>query len=161
MTEQGSYRDGYVTAQLHGQAADLHYSSFMGDTGPGEFGTTIRSAREAKGWTQDDLAKESGTSRPTINRYEQGKTQTPEPDKARAIFKALDLDPRRIPVLLGYVTAREMGLPAELPRVLSAPIEEVVRILQNPDVPDAVKREWVEYLRFRSPRAAGPERRAG
>jgi ribosome-binding protein aMBF1 (putative translation factor) len=34
------------------------------------FGALVRSAREAKGWTQDELAEESGISRTTISRWE-------------------------------------------------------------------------------------------
>jgi hypothetical protein len=48
---------------------------------------------------------------------------SPEPATARAIFRALKLDPHMIPVLLGYVTAEEMELqpPSISPMELHCP----------------------------------------
>ncbi|TDC25948.1 XRE family transcriptional regulator, partial [Micromonospora sp. 15K316] len=73
----------------------------------------IRDARTELGWTQDELATASGVSRPTIQRYENAKTSTPEFELVRAIVVALNVDPREIPVALGLVTRDEMGLPPE------------------------------------------------
>lgn len=38
----------------------------------GELGNTLRAAREAKGWTQAELAAAIGVSRKTINTVENG-----------------------------------------------------------------------------------------
>jgi transcriptional regulator with XRE-family HTH domain len=114
------------------------------------FARVIRHAREQRGWNQEELADAAGVSRPTVQRYEGGKTATPDAETSRRIFRALDLDPRLIPVVLGYVTAEEMGLPAEQPRVFSATVEEAIRILEDPRVPAVQKAEWLEFLRFRT-----------
>lgn len=114
------------------------------------FARVVRQAREQRGWHQDQLADAAGVSRPTIQRWETGKTGTPDPENARRVFQALGLDPRLIPVVLGYVTAEEMGVPAEPPRVFNPSIEEVIRILESPEVAPSVKAEWVEFLRYRA-----------
>jgi transcriptional regulator with XRE-family HTH domain len=150
---------GHVTSLLHGGVSDLLYSRVMTDEERllGQdvdalrlFGALIRRTREGYGWSQDDLAERASVSRPTINRYEQAKTRTPDPQTARRIFKTLRLDPRRVPVILGYVTAEEVGLEPEPPRVFTESVEEAIRILQDPTVDPATKEEWVAFLRFRS-----------
>lgn len=114
------------------------------------FADLIATTRERRGWTQDDLAERAGVSRPTINRYEQAKTRTPDPETARRIFAALNLDPRRIPVLLGYVTEEEMGLPPEASHMFHATTEDAIAILEDPNVDSRTKAEWVRYLRIRA-----------
>ncbi len=147
---------GYVTVPIRNGVSDLHYHLTMTiDPDPADeplrrFATLIRETREYRGWSQDDLAERAGVSRPTINRYEQAKTRTPDPDTARAIFAALRLDARRIPVLLGYVTEEEMGLPADGARMFHATTEEAIAILEDPTVDPRKKAEWVEFLRFRA-----------
>lgn len=123
------------------------------------FAALIRDAREYRGWSQDDLAERSGVSRPTIQRYEQGKTRTPDPETTRALFMALKIDLRRIPVVLGYVTEEELGLPPEAPRLFHATTEEVIEILEDPKIDPRTKAEWLEFLRFRAARDAKQDRR--
>lgn len=151
MLSSGSHQTGYVTPVIRDHVSDLHYPAYMPAEEPLQrFATLIRETREKLGWTQDDLADKSGVSRPTIQRYEQGKTRTPEPETVRSLFLAMRLDPKRIPVILGYVTAEEMGLPPEAPRRFDPSVEEVIAILENPSVDPAQKAEWVEYLRYRT-----------
>lgn len=127
-----------------------------------QFARTVRDAREQRGWNQDDLADKAGVSRPTIQRIETAKTGTPNPDTARRIFQALGLDPRLIPVILGYATAEELGLPPQLPRVFTPTIERAIAILEDPGVPAAAKEEWVEFLAFRAAQTStDTPRRAG
>jgi transcriptional regulator with XRE-family HTH domain len=118
------------------------------------FAQVVREAREQRGWTQDQLAEAAGVARPTIQRWETGKTGTPEPDNARRVFLALGLDPRLIPVILGYATPDEMGLPARMPRVFTPTIERAIAILEDPKVPAAAKEEWVAFLAFRAAQEA-------
>lgn len=152
MSNMRPNQDRYVTTLIQDHADELHYREPVpsDETALRRLADTIRDGRERMSWTQDDLAAASGVSRPTIQRYEQAKTQTPEADKIRALFLALKLDPRRIPVILGYVTAGEMGLPAEPARVFDRSIEDVIEILQDPTVDPTQKAEWVEYLRYRA-----------
>lgn len=75
-------------------------------------------------------------------RWETAKTGTPDLENARRTFIALGLDPRLIPVLLGYVTAEEMGAPAAVPRVFAPMVEDAIRILERPRVPSVVAAEW-------------------
>jgi hypothetical protein len=77
----------------------------------------------------------------------------------RKVFAALGIDPREAPVLLGFVTREEMGLPPEPPRQFDVTTEEVISILEDPNVSDTEKREWVAYLRFRTQRAEQQPRR--
>lgn len=116
------------------------------------FAQAIRTARAQKGWTQDDLVEESGVSAPTIKRWEGGNSERPEPELVRRVFRALGLDPREAAVILGYVTREEMGLPQEPPRRFSVTVEQVIAILEDPEVPDREKEEWVRYLQFRTGR---------
>lgn len=135
MLNDEPYQHRYELPVVSDHGPDLHYPHYM----PGEepvqrFADVIRDAREDMGWSQDDLAEKASVSRPTINRYETGKTRTPDPETARRIFIAMRMDPRRIPVLLGYVTAEEMGLPPDGPRRFNTTIEEVIDILEDPAV---------------------------
>jgi transcriptional regulator with XRE-family HTH domain len=112
----------------------------------------IRTTRLDRGWGQEELANASGVSRPTIQRYEQRKTAVPAPQQLRSIFKALDLDPRRIPVILGYTTASEMGLPPESGGVADVDdvgVRDIIDTLQDPNVDPRDKADLVALLRFR------------
>jgi UDP-N-acetylglucosamine 1-carboxyvinyltransferase len=58
-----------------------------------EFGALARAAREAKGWSQADLASRVGLSPVQISRIESGKRGMSDKVVAR-IVRALDLDPQ-------------------------------------------------------------------
>jgi len=158
------YQAGHVSGLIHNGYAGL-VTDQPETAGPDpkiQFARVVRDARERRGLNQDELADKAGVSRPTIQRIETAKTGTPNPDTARRIFQALGLDPRLIPVILGYATADEMGLPPEMPRVFTPTIERAIAILEDPNVPAATKAEWVEFLAFRAgqtstdaPRKAG------
>jgi len=156
MRQSTVYQAGYVTPLIRDEVSELHYRVGMTDVGrrdaapSSRFAELIQLTREQRGWTQDELADRAGVSRPTINRYEQAKTRTPDPETARRIFVALKLDPRRIPVLLGYVTEEEMGLPPEPSRTFHATTEDAIAILEDPAVDSRVKAEWVRYLQIRT-----------
>jgi transcriptional regulator with XRE-family HTH domain len=118
------------------------------------FARVVREAREQRDWTQDELAEKAGVTRPTIQRWETAKTGTPDPVNARRVFLALGLDPRLIPVILGYVTEQEMGLPPTPARVFAPTVEQAIRLLEDPGIPSAAKRELVEFLQFRADQSA-------
>lgn len=149
MTVRARYQGRYVTAPLHDRWPDQHYRAGMPveESAIMRLAHAIKTAREDQGWTQHDLAKEAGVSRPTVQRYETGKSRFPEPEQVRRIFRALRLDPREIPVILGLVTRDEMGLPPEPARRFSATTEEIIKLLEDPDVSEEEKRAWVEVLR--------------
>jgi transcriptional regulator with XRE-family HTH domain len=169
MATNGAHQIRYVAALLHDTGPDQHYRAGMPmeESAIRRLAHAIRTAREARGWTQPDLARESGVSRPTVQRYENAKIPSPEPDPVRRIFKALDLDPREIPVILGLVTRDEMGLPPVAPvRRFSATTEQLIELLEDPDVSDAEKLALVELLRARrrhpaAVRDLGGSRKAG
>ncbi|GAA0493805.1 hypothetical protein Ade02nite_21110 [Paractinoplanes deccanensis] len=125
----------------------------MPDEGAIRLGQAIREARNQRGWTQAELAAAAGTSVPTINRCENAKTAT-KPPIARALFDALGLDPRSLPVLLGYVTAEEMAAPV---RVLDPITEQVVTLLIDPEVSPTLADEVLAFARFRQRESAPPD----
>lgn len=55
-------------------------------------GARIRAAREAKGWSQVDLAAHLGLTTTTISRWERG-SSTPQRRGLRALSRALDRAP--------------------------------------------------------------------
>ena len=169
------YLGSHISGVMSRRASDLSYPARV-DVTPAvgdiedprlRFARVVRDARKQRGWKQEDLAAHAGVSVPTIQRWETGKTGTPDPENARKVFHALGLDSRWIPVLLGYITAEEMGLPPEPPRVFSPDIESVIRTLEDDTVPIAVKRQWMRFLEILAadevlPREDGTEhRRAG
>lgn len=124
----------------------IGYLGIMVDARPGiSFADLVADGRRSKGWTQDDLERESGVSRATLSRWERGLADRPEAEHVRAVCRALDIDPRRAAVALGYLTQEEVsgtsgGLPGDL--------EEILAILQDPAVPDSAKVEWKNYLKY-------------
>lgn len=61
----------------------------------------VRELREAKGWTQAQLAEAAGIARvPTISDYESGRIQRPDLETLDRIAKALGVDP-------GFLLVRE------------------------------------------------------
>ena len=135
-------RVGYASAVTHEQPPVPEEKPHQ------RFARILREARNQRGWTQEQLAVAAGVSTPTVQRYEYGKTTTPDPDSARRIFRALDLDPRIIPVVLGYITAEEMGLPPDFMRQFDPRIAAVIAALEDSTVPDYLKDQWVDYLNF-------------
>lgn len=73
------------------------------------FASLLITARQRRGWTQDQLVKNTGISRSTIIRWESGEAARPDPDHVRAVCTALDIDQRDALVALGYLTAEEVS----------------------------------------------------
>jgi transcriptional regulator with XRE-family HTH domain len=56
------------------------------------YGDRIREAREARGWTQDDLAEHSGVPRRTIQEIEAGRVRKPQRATDLKLRQVLDLE---------------------------------------------------------------------
>lgn len=56
------------------------------------FGDTIREAREARGWTQDELAQNSGVPKRTVQEIENGRVKRPQRATDLKLRQALDLE---------------------------------------------------------------------
>ncbi len=109
------------------------------------FGQLIARARNAKGWTQGDLADASGISRPTISRWERDAMNgTAEPETVRSLCAALDIDPRQAAVSLGYLTADEIAPAAPLP----AKLQQLLDVPEGPRLTKDEVDQWVAYLLY-------------
>jgi transcriptional regulator with XRE-family HTH domain len=127
------------------ETQQIRYLGIMGDAEPGtSFATLIANARRVKGWTQDDLERESGVSRATLSRWERGLSDRPEPEHVRAVCKALGIDPRRAAVSLGYLTEEEIRERGSL----SVELEEILTMIEDPSMPPAARAEWIRYLKY-------------
>lgn len=124
-----------------------------------KFADLIRDARAVRGWTQDQLVAESGVPKSTLVRWEGGRAERPDPDQVRALSRALGIDPRRAAVALGYLTQEELDR-SDSGALLDPQMLKVIRILEDPSVPAAAKREWVDYLVYLKDRSQG-HRNAG
>ena len=54
-------------------------------------GNWLLQERRKRRWSQAELARRAGVSRPTISNYESGKTQNPNPDVIQAIARILEI----------------------------------------------------------------------
>lgn len=127
--------------------AAISYSCAMSGAIPGEtFGDLISNARKAKQWSQEDLERASGVSRSTISRWERNQADRPEPEHIRSACRALDIDPRRAAVALGYLSAEEVGFTSPTGPPVDPEIEEALNLL--PRIPADKRGEWIDYLRY-------------
>lgn len=53
----------------------------------------VRAMREAKGWSQGELAERAGVTRATVNRIEMGRTRSIDLDTLEKLARALDVAP--------------------------------------------------------------------
>lgn len=102
------------------------------------FGQLLKSAREQLGWSQEELAEKARVGRATVQRYELGKTATPDPVSVRAILKTLGIHPGQGPIALGFVTPDELELPPT-PPPLDPVLARAKKLLDDPAIPDRAK----------------------
>jgi transcriptional regulator with XRE-family HTH domain len=135
-----------------------HYAHLAGSGGPGirylcvmsdaesgiTFAQLIATARRARGWSQEELETASGVSRSTLSRWERGQADRPEPEHVRAVCKALGIDPRYAAVSLGFLTEDEIRERGSL----SAELEEILTIIQDPALPQSAREGWIRYLKY-------------
>ncbi len=79
------------------------------------FGQRVRSLREAKRWTQEDLATNSGLSRSYISRLELGDIALPRNDKLGRLARALGTSNEDLLEAAGYMSAPSGESDAALP----------------------------------------------
>lgn len=139
----------------------ITYSHVMYDVAPPEtFADLVRTRREAKGWSQEqlELATEQLGERvsiSTISRWERGQAGRPEPSHVRVACRALDIDPRRAAVALGYLTSEEVD--SRMPPDLDPQVQQVLNMLEDPALPSNERQQWIAYLKFLYDRARGRE----
>ncbi|WP_341720018.1 helix-turn-helix domain-containing protein [Micromonospora sp. FIMYZ51] len=135
----------------------LHYRDAMqpDEAGVKRLGALIRRTREERGWTQKDLAEESGVSVESIKRYENGKIPEPKRGNVRAVIAALKIHPSRVPIALGLTTSDELDLP---PQPTRRPI--VQRIIDAVEDPNITDRELDAIAALLEARRQPPARRA-
>ena len=78
------------------------------------FGEAVRAAREARGWTQRDLALCAGVSQRAVSSWERGVSEPPDATK-RAVAEALHLPPDVVPPGMARREPSGGALLAELP----------------------------------------------
>lgn len=91
------------------------------------FGRAVAEARDARGWTQDELAERAGVSQSNVSGWEQGKW-TPDPDAVFTVERALRLAPGTLSVHLGYVPAKELDRAVDVEAaILTSSLDELDR----------------------------------
>ncbi len=133
-----------MSSLTHDSEGALSYGCRVRDVGKVQgvsFGTWIRSARLAKGWTQEQFMAEADLSKSTVNRWENNKG-IGSVDTLRRGVLALGLDPREASVRIGLVAPDEWDRPAKGP-AMPEPIENVVGLLADERVPPGDRKELV------------------
>ncbi|MEO8287421.1 MAG: helix-turn-helix transcriptional regulator [Chloroflexota bacterium] len=75
----------------------------------------IRELRQVMGWTQQDLAEQSGLSRSYVSRLEMGDIALPSSERLRALSSALGAAPDDLLQAAGYIDAPSNG--TDLPEI--------------------------------------------
>jgi transcriptional regulator with XRE-family HTH domain len=126
---------------------------------------SLTDARSTQGWNGSEVARRTGLSRQTINRWLRGEwSSDPEPARVVAFCEALGISPTKAFGVLGWDrSAAARPVPqAPLPP-MDPDVEALLRRLVDPSVSDAEKyhmRETIRYLAYRpSPPESGEERR--
>lgn len=66
-----------------------------------QLGTLITRARERKGWSIRQLARETAADPAWVLKVERGNSRSPEPELLTKLADALDLDPKRLDRITG------------------------------------------------------------
>lgn len=76
-------------------------------------GWALRTLREGRGWTQDDLAAEAGTSAQVISRLESGKLLTLTPERLEELVERMGYPPEALEEVLFSLARARSPRPAE------------------------------------------------
>lgn len=131
------------------------------------FATFVRKAladaRSTRMWNGSEVARRTGVSRQTINRWVRGDwTNDPEPARVVAFCDGLGIDPPVAFGILGWDRSAP-ARPAPSPLPMDPDIEALLRRLLDPAVSESEKyhiRETVRYLAYRPPIPEDHEKRS-
>jgi transcriptional regulator with XRE-family HTH domain len=130
------------------QALSSTYGDRVADDEPGRrFAQLLRSRRAELGLRQEDIAEKSGVSLSTIQRWEAGNVRNPDPAQVQAVCRVLGIRTVDAAVALGYVAAEDTE-PAPPPPIRSPALQELIDMFEDPAVPESMKREALNYLRY-------------
>jgi len=141
------------------------------DTSPGRklaFAAFVRKALEdarvTRAWTGSEVARRTGVSRQTINRWVRGDwSSDPEAERVAAFCSGLGLDPTVAFGVLGWDrTTPSRPVPAAPP--MDPDVEALLRRLVDPNVSEVDKfhiRETIRYLAYRPLMPSEPRKRRG
>jgi transcriptional regulator with XRE-family HTH domain len=128
---------------------------------------SLTDARTVRGWNGSEVARRTGLSRQTINRWLRGEwSSDPEPARVVAFCEALGINPTRAFGALGWDrSATSRPVPAA-PPPMDPDVEALLRRLVDPAVSEAEKyhmRETIRYLAYRPspPESGDNQRRVG
>jgi transcriptional regulator with XRE-family HTH domain len=145
----GPHPLSHVSDKSRAGARRLAFASFVR--------RALESARTTRAWNGSEVARRTGVSRQTINRWMRGDwVSDPEPERVAAFCTGLGLDPSAAFGILGW--DRSSTVPPEPGPAFDPDIEALLRRLADPDVSDAEKfhiRETVRYLAYRPPLRIG------
>ena len=141
----------HVSDKSRAGARKLAFASFVRKA--------LDGARATRAWNGSEVARRTGVSRQTINRWVRGDwASDPEPERVAAFCGGLGLAPSAAFGILGWDRSAP-DRPAPAPTAALDPdIEALLRRLADPRVSDAEKfhiRETVRYLAHRPPLEIG------
>ncbi|GAB3816028.1 helix-turn-helix domain-containing protein [Micromonospora zhanjiangensis] len=151
-------RDNTVSGRA--DTADSPYRHRVPDTPHGRkiaFAAFVRraldDARAARAWTGIEVARRTGVSRQTINRWVRGDwSSDPAAERVVAFCTGLGLDPGTAFAALGWDRPAPGRPETPPPPPMDPDVEALLRRLVDPEVSDAEKfhiRETVRYLAYR------------
>ncbi|BCB85209.1 helix-turn-helix domain-containing protein [Phytohabitans suffuscus] len=112
----------------------------------------MEDARTTRAWTGSEVARRTGVSRQTINRWVRGEwASDPEAERVVAFCEGLGINPTVAFGVLGWANAAPTR-PAPAAPPMDPDVEALLRRLVDPNVSDAEKfhiRETVRYLAYR------------
>jgi transcriptional regulator with XRE-family HTH domain len=118
----------------------------------------LTDARTQRGWNGSEVARRTGLSRQTINRWLRSEwTSDPEPARVVAFCEALGITPTYAFGILGWDRSA-VARPTALPPPMDPDVEALLRRLVDPSVPETEKYHMRETIRYLAYRPSPPDR---